>query len=75
MWLEVCSRGRRKELSQVETAPGPPTALVSRYLQKLLLGQAVSHSIFINFTKQQPHQGEEHLPKSSAGITNLHLEL
>lgn len=74
VWLEVCSRGRRKELSEVETAPGPLTAPVSRYLQKLLSGQAVSHSIFINLTKQQPHQGEEHLSKSSAG-GNQHLEL
>ena len=62
-------------MSQAETAPGPPTALVSRCLQKLLSGQAVSHSIFINLTKQQPCQGEGHLPKSSEGITNQHLEL
>ena len=75
VWLKVCSRGRRKELSQVETAPGPPTAPVSRCLQQLLSGQDVSHSIFISLTKQQPHQGEEHLTKSSAGIINQNLEL
>lgn len=72
MWLKVCSRGRRKEVEQ-ETAPGPPTAPVSRCLQQLLSGQDVSHSIFINLTKQQPHQEEEHLPKSSAGIIKPEL--